>query len=70
MPQKLMVGDEIVVTTALLGGMVVKLEVGVLVGGEAVTLGWMEVMGVDVELELGGCFVMVTLLQDLQHMRW
>lgn len=70
MLQELMVGDEIVVTTALVGGMVVKLELGVLVGGGAVALDWMEVMGVDVEVELGGCFVMVTLLQDLQHMRW
>lgn len=58
-----MVEAEMVVMTAL----VIKLELRVLVGGVAVTLGWMEV---DLEVELDGGSAMVTLLQDLQHIRW
>ena len=49
---------------------VMKPELRLLVGGGAVTLGQMEVMGVDLGVELGRGSVMVTLLQDLQHMRW
>lgn len=48
----------------------VKSELRVLVGGESDTLGRMDVMRVDLEVELGRCSVMLTLLQDLQHMRW
>ncbi len=71
MVQGLMVEDEMVVmAAALVGWMVVKPELRVLVGGGAVTLGRMEVMVVDLEVELGRGSVMVTLLQDLQHMRW
>lgn len=61
--QGLMVEAEMVVMAASVGWMVVKAELRVLVGGGAVALGLMEV-------ELGGGSVMVTLLQDLQHMRW
>lgn len=69
--QGLMVEDEMVVMTALVGWMVVKPELTVLLGG-AVILGWMEVMGVDlvVVVVLVRSSVMVTLLQVLQHMRW
>lgn len=70
MVQGLMVEVDMVVTEAWVGWTVVKPEIMLLVGGGAVTLGWMEVMGVDLEVELGRSFVMVTLLQDLQHMRW
>lgn len=59
--QGLMVEAEMVVMAASVGWMVVKAELRV--GGGAVALGLMEV-------ELGGGSVMVTLLQDLQHMRW
>lgn len=69
MVQGLVVEAEMVVITALVGWVVVmKPELKMLVGGEAVTLGKMEVMGLD--LEVGRGSVMVTLLQDLQHMRW
>lgn len=68
--QGLMVDEMVVMTAALMGWMVVKTEVRVLVGGGAITLGWMEVMGVDLEVELGRGSVMVTLLQDLQHILW
>ena len=54
--QRLMVEAAMVVITAEVGWTEVNPEL-VLVGGGAVTLGRMEVMGVDVE-------------QDLQHMRW
>lgn len=67
--QGLMVEDEMVVMTALVGWMVVKPELTVLLGG-AVILGWMEVMGVDLVVVLVRSSVMVTLLQVLQHMRW
>lgn len=70
MVQGLMVEAEMVVMTASVGWMVVKAELRVLVGGGAVTLGQMDVMGVDLEVESGRGSVMVTLLQDLQHMRW
>lgn len=49
------------------GWMVVKPE---LTAGGVVMLGRMEVVGVVLEMELGISCVMVTLLQDLQHMRW
>lgn len=65
-----MAEDEMAVMAGLVGWMVVKPELRVLVGGGAVTLGRMDVMGVDLEVELGRSSVMVTLLQDLQHMRW
>lgn len=67
--QGLLVEAEMVAMTALVDWMVVKLERRVLAGGGVVTLGEMEVMGVDVEVELDRGTVMVTLLQDLQHMR-
>lgn len=57
----------VVVMTAAVGWMVEKLVVRVLVGEES--LGWMEVIGVDLDVELDRSSVMVTLLQDLQHMR-
>lgn len=63
-----MVEDEMVVTSALVGWMVVRPELRVLVGGGVVTLGRM-VMGVDRDVELDRSSVMVTLLQVLQHMR-
>lgn len=46
------------------GWMVVKPE---LAAGGVVMLGWMEVV---LEMELGISCAMVTLLQDLQHIRW
>lgn len=61
-----MVEAEMVVMTAVVGGMVVKPELRVLLGGGVVTLGRMEVMGVKV----GRTPVTLTLAQDLQHMRW
>lgn len=66
----LMVEVEMVVVEAWVGWMVVKPERKVLVGGGAVMLGWTKAVGVDLEVELGRSSVMVTLLQDLQHMRW
>lgn len=51
----------------MVGWMVVKPE---LVDGIVVMLGRMEVMGVVLEMELGGSSAVVTLLQDLQHIRW
>lgn len=54
----------------MVGGIVVKPELRELVAGGVVMLGWMEVMGVDLVVELGRSSVMVTLLQDLQHIRW
>lgn len=69
----LVVEAEMVVMTGFVDWMVVKPELRVLVGGGAVTLGLMEVTevrGVDLEVELDRGSVMVTLLQDLQHMRW
>lgn len=68
--QGLMVEAEMAAVTALVGWMVVKAELRVPVGGGAATLGQMEVMGVDLEVESGRGSVTVTLLQDLQHMRW
>lgn len=59
--------EMVVVMTAAVGWMVEKLVVRVLVGEES--LGWMEVIGVDLDVELDRSSVMVTLLQDLQHMR-
>lgn len=46
----------------------VKSELRVLVGGASDTLGRIDVM--RVEVELGRSSAMLTLLQDLQHMRW
>lgn len=54
----------------MVGWIVVKPELRELVAGGVVMLGWMEVMGVDLVVELGRSSVMVTLLQDLQHIRW
>lgn len=68
-----LVGEaEMVVVTALVDWMVVKPMLRVLVSGGAVTLVWLEVTGVDlkVESEVGGGSVTLTLLQDLQHIRW
>lgn len=63
MVQGLVVGAEMVVMTGSVGWVVVKPELRVLVGGGTVTLG-------RIEVELGRSSVMVTLLQDLQQMRW
>lgn len=54
----------------MVGWIVVKPELRELVAGGVVMLGWMEVMGVDLVVDLGRSSVMVTLLQDLQHIRW
>lgn len=65
MVQILMVDED-----EMVGWIVVKPELRELVAGGVVMLGWMEVMGVDLVVELGRSSVMVTLLQDLQHIRW
>lgn len=65
MVQVLMVDED-----EMVGWIVVKPELRELVAGGVVMLGWMEVMGVDLVVELGRSSVMVTLLQDLQHIRW
>lgn len=57
-----------VVMTAAVGWMVVKPEVRVVEGEGAVTLGWVGVVVVEFDV-LCKSSVMVTLLQDLQHMR-
>lgn len=64
--QELVGEGEMVVVTAMAGWMVVR---PMLVGGRAAAVGRMEVMEVELEMEMGGGSVTVTLLQDLQHMR-
>lgn len=64
--QELMVGED-----GMVGWMVVKpVEGRELVAGGVMVLCWMEVLRVDLEVELGRSSVEVTLLQDLQHIRW
>lgn len=61
---------EALVMTAVVGWMVAKTDLRVLVAEGTVTLGFMEVKRVDIDVEFGSSSVMVTLLQDLQQMRW
>lgn len=64
--QELMEGED-----GMVVWMVVKPAEGrELVAGGVVVLRWMEVLRVDLEVELGRSSVEVTLLQDLQHIRW
>lgn len=64
--QELMEGED-----GMVGWMVVKPEEGrELVAGGVVMLRWMGALRVVREVELGRSSVKVTLLQDLQHIRW
>lgn len=70
MVQRFVVEVEMVVATAGVCWTVYKSVLRAMVVEGVVTPGWMEAMGVDREVALNRSSAMVTLLQDLQHMRW